>query len=227
MNTQMAMAIASLIGIVPSFGLLWISMIPNEGRFHEKDTMMTFIFGLFIGIPVVVIHLFLSTQEYMTTVWFYPTAILLGLAEAAVYRTYLRRRKFSGRTDKPFLAFSLGLGISAIYILYISGRGLFFGYEMTEEVLGMIMFAMAVPMIRGSSGIIISKGEAKGEKGLKHMIRGGLLLGGFNLIAFLYIHWDYLWPFALACVGIGFFSYALFSGYLRTLPQIEEEEEDQ
>jgi hypothetical protein len=209
MDPRFTLFLASLIGIIPTFGLLTLGTWWYERKMNEKDLNITYIIGIFIGVVVVVAHLFFAVS-YGLSAFAIPAAFLLALLEVLIYRAYLNRAKFKGRTDKPFMAFALALGISGAYNLFISGQYFTNGTVMVGSSLGLVLFALGVPLTRASVAIILSSDLEKGERLFKALAAPVLILTFFNLMMFFYMVGDFLWTFSAAgaLVGIACFFFA-------------------
>ena len=218
MDTRLALFLASLLGFIPSYGLLFLSISGLERKLDEKDTMITFVIGLFAGTVVVVAHL-LFLSEYRTSGLSLISAILLALAESMLIFVFLNRKKFKGRKDLLFIGYSFGLGISGIYILYLAGRMFFFLDMRPTIVLGMIAYAIAVPLMRGSAGLVIAERKLK-ERPYIGVALGTVLLGVFNILSFLYLYSFYLWTFGAAALIMGAVAFHFNARKLRSSPDL-------
>ena len=220
MDERWAMFFASLLGIIPSYGILYLAVSKLERKLNEKDTMISFIIGLFAGIAIVVTHL-IFLYDYGLTAVALIASILLALGECLLYYIFVNRRKFRKRADIIFIGFSFGLGSASTYILFVAGRMFYFEGEGIQPsmVLGMVLFALAVPMIRGTVGLIIARYKLQGR------VKYGLalstaLLTLFNMAAFLYLFSLYLWPFAIAALIVGIIPFKILYGDLARAPDI-------
>ncbi len=220
MDERLAMFFASLLGIIPSYGLLYLAVSKLERKLNEKDTMISFIIGLFAGIAIVVTHL-IFLYDYGLTAVALLASILLALGECLLYYIFVNRRKFKKRPDIIFIGFSFGLGSASTYILFVAGRMFYFKDVQPSMVLGMVMFALAVPMIRGAIGLIIARYK------LQNRVRFGLalstaILSLFNMTAFLYLYSLYLWPFAIASLIVGIIPFGILYRDLARAPDITQ-----
>lgn len=220
MDERLAMFFASLLGIIPSYGLLYLAVSKLERKLNEKDTMISFIIGLFAGIAIVVTHL-IFLYDYGLTAVALLASILLALGECLLYYIFVNRRKFKKRPDIIFIGFSFGLGSASTYILFVAGRMFYFKDVQPSMVLGMVMFALAVPMIRGAIGLIIARYK------LQNRVRFGLalstaILSLFNMTAFLYLYSLYLWPFAIASLIVGIIPFGILYRDLARAPDISQ-----
>ncbi len=220
MDERLALFLASLLGIIPSYGLLYLAVSKLERKLNEKDTMISFIIGLFAGIAIVVTHL-IFLYDYGLTGVALIASILLALGECLIYYIFVNRRKFRKRPDIIFIGFSLGLGSASTYILFVAGRMFYFMDTRPSMVLGMVMFALAVPMARGAIGLIIARYK------LQNRAKFGLalstaLLALFNMTAFLYLYSLYLWPFAIASLIVGIIPFGILYRDLAAAPDINQ-----
>ncbi|MFO8051170.1 MAG: hypothetical protein R6V01_05655 [Thermoplasmatota archaeon] len=201
MNTFLALAWGTIIGLAPTFGLLFIITNRYEKVIAEDDTMKTFIMGLFMGVLVVVAHLFIITnfQGGGSSGNLLIYAYVLALGEVLLWHLFISRRKTRGRSDVPFLLLSLSLGISGMYILFTSGQMLVLTDAGSDQFLGMIIFAVAVSLMRASMALYLARGEMKKKIFMKGSL-AALALGTFNIFSFLYLGAEFLWTFAVILV---------------------------
>jgi hypothetical protein len=209
MNTQLAIFIASVLSIIPSFGLLTLATWWYERKLDEKDLNITYIIGIFIGVLVVVAHLFFAVM-YNFGKYAIPAAFLLALLEVLIYRVYLDRTKLKGRSDQPFIAFSFALGISGAYLLFITGQFLVNAEISVESALGIVLFTLGVPLTRSSVALIFSSDRAAGRTLFRSMVKPALILSLFNLLMLIYMASAFVIVFSLlgAIVGISAFAYS-------------------
>ncbi|MGA1793840.1 MAG: hypothetical protein ACMUHM_07815 [Thermoplasmatota archaeon] len=205
-----SLMLGTLIGFIPTFGLLYLITSRYEKVIQEEDTMKTFVIGIFLGIAVTLGHLYvISALDPQNTGPFVISAYLLALAEALLWRIYIRRRKFRDRPDRPFIILSLSLGITGLFLLFTSGQ-LFSQFETTsDQLLGFFLFAIAVSTMRGSMALLLSRGEMKGRS-LMQMALITVVFGTFNIFSLIYLAYEFLWTFALFLVIPGLVSFALF-----------------
>ena len=222
MDERWAMFFASLLGIIPSYGILYLAVSKLERKLNEKDTMISFIIGLFAGIAIVVTHL-IFLHDYGLTAVALIASILLALGECLLYYIFVNRRKFKKRDDIIFIGFSFGLGSASTYILFVAGRMFYYEGVQTSMVLGMALFALAVPLIRGTIGLMIARYK------LLNRTKFGLalstaLLTLFNMAAFLYLYprFPYLWPYAIASLIIAIIPFGILYGDLAKAPDINQ-----
>jgi len=208
MDVRLAMFLASLLSLVPSFGLLTLSTWWYERKMDEKDLNITFIIGIFIGVLVVVFHLFLANDEDALSL-IVPFSFLASLSEVLLYHVYVNRKKLRDRTDSPFMAFSFALGISGAYLLFTTGRYFVQGIENPQELLGLVLFAMAVPLARSGTALLYSRERARGRSLVGSLILPTLVLGAFNVFSLLYLLGNtYLWTFSIGAIVVGIFAFA-------------------
>jgi len=206
MDARLSMLISFVLGIVPTFGLLWAITARYESKVAEKDTMTSFIIGIFGGILVSVSHIYVSFYfgiGGMVLVY----AVLLALAEVMLYFIYLNMKRFRGRTDMPFIALGFSLGVTASYIGFLFGH-LFRQDDVNwDEVLGMALFAFAASTMRASIGMMVARGLGK-KLPVKQLLIGTALLGVFDLLSLIFFY-EFLWTFAVPCIVLGLVSFAL------------------
>lgn len=210
----LALMIATLIGFIPTFGLLFLITSRYEKVINEEDTMKTFIIGIFVGIVVTLGHLFvIKDLDPSSTGSFVIYAYLLALAEALIWRIYIRRSKFRERNDRPFIILSFSMGISGLFLLFTSGLMLTFfdtvTGKMVEQVLGFAIFAIAITTMRAGMSLLMIRGEMKG-KTLIPLLIITLMFGTFNLFSLIYLGSGFLWTFALFLIPGGLITFAIF-----------------
>jgi hypothetical protein len=176
---------------------------------EEEDTMKTFVIGIFAGIIVTLGHLFVIREfDPQNTGTFVVYAYLLALAEALIWRIYIRRRKFKDRYDRPFLLISFSLGISGLFLLFTSGQ-LFTQFDASsEQLLGFFLFAIAISTMRAGMALLLARGEMKGRSWF-HLAVITLALGTFNIFSLIYLGFEFLWTFAAFLVPAGLIAFAL------------------
>ncbi|MDG6225223.1 MAG: hypothetical protein QCI82_06890 [Candidatus Thermoplasmatota archaeon] len=219
MDVRLAMFLASIISLLPTFGMLTLATWWYERKLDEKDLNITYIIGIFIGIIVVVAHIYFSIT-YGLTFLVIPVGILLSLGEVLLYRIYANRKKFRGRTDVPFMIFSFSLGISGAYLLFISGQ-YFANFDIgAESFLGLVLFAVGVPAIRGGTALIFCR-RWMGRMPLHKVLAfPTIMLGLFNILAMLYLAGGFLWPFSAGCSVMGVLSLAASFRDLSKVPDL-------
>jgi len=208
--------IGFVLGLGPTFGLLWAVMSRYEKTIAERDTNASFVLGIFAGLLVIVSHLFfVVSYSPGTAIIFAP---ILSLAECLLFYVYLNRRKLRTRSDKPFIGMAFALGAASMYI------GFLFGHLTTNvdfnagHILGLIIFAVGASIIRGAMGILMARSNSKKQL-MKNVLLGTLLLGIFNVMSILYLNRDipFLWTFAIPSTGYALFVYWYFVKDLNTV----------
>ena len=79
--------------------------------------------------------------------------------------------------------------------------------------------ALAVPLVRGTLGLIISRYKLRGRSKYG-LFLGTLLMTVFNLAAFFYLFSEYLWPFAVLSILAVLIPFKMFYGDLAMAPDI-------
>ncbi|MBN1390973.1 MAG: hypothetical protein JXA22_10070 [Candidatus Thermoplasmatota archaeon] len=205
-----ALMLGTIIGFIPTFGLLYLITIRYEKMIEEEDTMKTFVIGIFLGILVTLGHLFvISGLDPESTAPFVISAYLLAFAEAMIWHVYIRRKKFRDRPDRPFLMLSLSLGISGLFLIFTSGQ-LFVQFDATsEQLLGFFIFAVAISTMRAGMALLLSRGEVKGRTTLP-LALVTLIFGTFNIFSLIYLGYGFLWTFTLFLVPAGIIAFGVF-----------------
>jgi len=202
--------------LLPSYGLLVLSTWWTEGRFDEKDLNITYVIGLFAGIVVAVAHNYFALYS-MESGAFILSGSLLAIAEVLLYHVYVNRKKLKGRTDSPYMAFSFSLGISGIYLLYLTGHYFRNADIGPESLLGLLLFCISVPLARGGTALLYSRGS--GRTTVPYIAAASAVLGLYNVSILIYLGWEFLWPFAAFGTLVGLALIALTYGDLRRVPQ--------
>lgn len=186
------------MGLVPTFGLLYLITSRYEKVIAEEDTMKTFVVGIFLGIPVVVSHLYFVSffTDYSQAGTLLMAAYLLALAEVMLWHIFVGFRKMKKRPDVPFILLGLVLGSVSVYIIFTSAMMFVQSDLGSDQFLAMVLFAIAMSIMRGSMAIYLSLGELKG-KIMVNVIAIALILGTFNLFAFLFLGSGFIWTFAV------------------------------
>jgi hypothetical protein len=207
-----------IVGLGPTFGLLWAVMSRYENTIAERDTNASFVLGIFAGILVITTHLFfVVSYDTLSSLIFAP---VLALAECLLYYIYLNRRKLKSRSDKPFLGLAFALGAASMYIGFLMGHLTTNLDYNIEHVLGLVIFAVGASTIRGSMGILMARSTSKKQL-LKTILAGTPLLGIFNIMAFFYLNSDipFLWTFSIPCTV---YALAVFWYYFKDLGSVEK-----
>lgn len=223
MDVRLAMLFASLLSLIPSFGLLTLATWWFENKMDEKDLNITFIIGIFAGIAIVVLHLFLANDPNVLTLIF-PFAFLASLSEVLLYHVYVNRKKLRGRSDSPFMTFSFALGIAGAYLLFTVGRFFVAGDTDPESVMGLILFSLGLPLARSGTALLYSGERSKRRSLMGSLWLPTLVLGVFNTLALLYILGnEYLWPFSAAGAIVGT---AIFAWNYKVLSRVPDRVEE-
>jgi hypothetical protein len=213
-----ALFLGTLMGFIPTFGLLFLITSRYEKVIEEEDTMKTFVIGIFAGIIVVIGHLFTITSfdpENGGTL--IVGAYMLALAEALLWHIYIMRRKLRDRPDRPFLMLSFSLGISGLFLLFTSGQ-MFVQFDVgSDQLLGFFLFAIGISLMRASMSLLLARGEMK-RKIIMPMVMITLIFGTFNIFSLLYMGFEFLWTFALMLVVPGLIAFGLM---YRDLEKVE------
>ena len=222
MDVRLAMLFASLLSLVPSFGLLTLATWWYERKMDEKDLNITFIIGIFAGVALIVLHIFLANDPNIMTL-ILPFAFLASLSEVLLYHVYVNRKKLRGRTDTPFMAFSFALGIAGAYLLFTVGRFFVAGSEDPESMLGLVLFALGVPLARSGTALLYSRERKKRRSLIGSIWLPTMVLGVFNTFALLYLLGNtYLWPFSAIGAIVGTM---IFAWNYKTLSKVPDREE--
>jgi mannose/fructose/N-acetylgalactosamine-specific phosphotransferase system component IIC len=209
----LALMLGTLMGFIPTFGILYMITNRFQHVIHEEDTMKTFILGIFAGILVTLGHLLvIQDMDPENTGPFLVYAYLLAIAEALLWRVYIRRKKFRDREDRPFIILSFSLGISGLYLLFTFGQLLYGsdlgGTKIFEQILGFGLFAVAVSTLRAGMALLLMRGELR-KKTLVPFAIIFVVFGTFNLLSMIYLAFGFLWTFAVLLLPFGLIAFAL------------------
>jgi MFS family permease len=222
MNTFLALMLGTLIGFIPTFGILFLVTTRYERKIQEEDTMKTFVIGIFVGILVTLGHLFvINDLNPENTGPFVIYAYLLALAEGLIWRIYIRRKKFRDRPDRPFIILSFSLGISGLFLLFTSGQ-LLAQFDTNSplfvaQIMGFALFAIAISTMRGGMALLLVRGELSGRS-LIPMAIITVVYGSFNLFSMIYLAYEFFWTFAALLVPAGLIVFAIFYSDLKKVP---------
>ena len=214
MSDRISILLGFLIGLGPTFGLLWAVMSRYERKIAERDTNASFVLGIFAGIVVIIGHLFFISY-YSLSVIGLISAFGLALAECLLYYMFLNRRKTRGRSDKAFLGLAFSLGAASMYIAFLMGQLVVNIDYYRDHILGLVIFAVGASTIRGSMGILMARSTNRRNL-YRTALKGMLILGSFNTATILYLNpiEPFFWVLSLPCAAIGLFAFAHFYGDL-------------
>ncbi len=210
MTDRLFILLGFIIGLGPTFGLLWAIMARYESKIDDRATNTSFIIGIFGGLLVIVGHLFFIVN-YSISAFGLVSAFGLALAECLLYYVYLNRKKLKTRSDKSFMGLAFALGSASMYIAFIMGQMLVNHDYYWDDVLGMIIFAAGVATIRGSMGILMALGNNR-SKMLKNALIGSIVLGFFNVLVLIYLNpiKPFFWIFSVPAMVYGMIVFAVF-----------------
>lgn len=219
MDDRMFMLIGFIVGLGPTFGLLWAVMSRYESRIAERDTNASFVIGIFAGLLIIVGHLLFIVYYSFSSVGL-VSAFGLALAECLLYYIYLNRRKLKKRSDKSFLGLGFSLGAASMYIAFLMGQ-LFLNIDFHwGHILGMVVYAFGASTIRGSMGILMARSNVRTGM-FKNLLMGTLILGFFNLATIVYLNpfETFFWVFSIPPVLMGL---ATFYYFIQDLEKVEK-----
>ena len=168
--------VATIIGFVPSFAILYFAWGKLEGLFNEKKMFWNYFIGWLFGIVIAIFFLILKYSLYS-----YLDLSLLFILIFAVFTEsfkfiFLNLPKKRGDYEQPYYGFALGLGISAIwsvsiiyqYLIYTSLDQLNFAVT----IISFFLFSIALSSIHASTGAVLGYGiyKKEGFNGLLHAI---------------------------------------------------------
>lgn len=172
--------VASIITIAPALALMFFLLGKYEGKFDEKQTFLTFIFGIIVCSFSMLLAWLISAGSITTLILLIP--VICTVAEMLL----LNRRKLSGTSNSVFYGTAFGLGFGAVVGAYFSIFYLDMLSKFYPDMLLWIFAAMTLLLTHTSSGILISFGAF--QKRRKYM----LLSLGLKIIFYISVTGGFL-----------------------------------
>ncbi len=191
--------IASLIGFIPSFGILYFVWGKLEGAFGEKSLFKNYISGWISGLFIAIFFLILkaSSMEYLDLSLF--SILLFALFTEMFKYMYLMHFARRIKRELSYYGFALGLGIGAIWLVAMMYQYItYIGDASVPSWLVDICFlgfSLSLSAIHASSGALIGYGIYKKDPekyllmamGIQAIFNLSLLPFFWNLPAYFYI----------------------------------------
>ena len=216
--------VASVIGFVPSFIVLYFVWGRYEGLFDEKYLFFNYFVGWIIGLMIGVFFLII-----MASVWYLLDLSIISMIFFALFTEmfkyiYLNRPKYRGNYRLTFYGLSLGLGIGAIWLVsmvyfYIQN----YPQNIVDYAVALVSFsllAVALSAIHGATGAMIGYGIYK-KKQEKYLLQsfGYQILFNFTLLPFIWLFPPYYY-FLGIIIAIPVLYYKVYKGILPyTIPK--------
>ncbi len=214
---------ASIIGFVPSFGILYFTWGHLEGLFSEKKLFFNYFIGWIAGIVVSLFFLIgvVSVRDYLDLSVLY--LLFFGFFTELLKYIYLNTPNKRRDYALPYYGFAFGLGISAIWMVSLSYYYFRDPMDTLEYVVAFasfIIMSLALSSIHASTGALLGYGIYKNfwEKYLLQSLGLQML---FNLTLLPYV-WNFPSFYYFIGVFIGFpvLYYKVYKGVLiYTIPK--------
>jgi hypothetical protein len=216
--------VASAIGFIPSFGILYFLWGKYEGLFDEKYLFFNYFIGWIMGLFVAVFFLILASSVYYLLDLSILSMVFFALFTEMFKYVYLNRPKYRGNYRLTFYGMSIGLGMGGIWIVALSyfylSRYPSNGFDYGVASLSFLILSTALSAIHGATGSLIGYGIYKGlqEKYLLQSF-GYQILFNFTLLPFIWLFPPiyYFWGIIIA---IPVLYYKVYKGvFLHTIPK--------
>ena len=216
--------VASVIGFVPSFFVLYFVWGKYEGLFDEKYLFFNYFVGWIIGLVIGVFFLII-----MSSVWYLLDLSIVSMIFFAIFTEmfkyiYLNRPKYRGNYRLTFYGLSLGLGIGAIWLVsmvYYYIRS--YPKNAVDYAVALFSFsllAVALSAIHGATGSMIGYGIYKKQQE-KYLLQsfGYQILFNFTLLPFVWLFPPYYYFIGIV-IAIPVLYYKVYKGILPyTIPK--------
>ena len=216
--------VASVIGFVPSFIVLYFVWGKYEGLFDEKYLFFNYFVGWIMGLVIGVFFLIM-----MASVWYLLDLSIISLVFFAIFTEmfkyiYLNRPSFRGNYRLTFYGLSLGLGIGAIWLVslayyYLRNYPSDYG-DYTVSVFSFFMLGVALSAVHGATGAMLGYGIYK-KNAEKYLLSsfGYQILFNFTLLPLMWLFPPVYYFFGLI-IGIPVLYYKVYKEILPyTIPK--------
>ncbi len=216
--------VSSVVGFVPSFGILYFAWGKLEGLFNEKKLFFNYFIGWVIGIIISVFFLILiiSVGDYIDLSIF--SVILFAIFTEMFKYIYLNTPKNRGKYQLPYYGFALGLGIGAIWcvsLMYYYLRNVNMSpVDYSLIIIYFIVFSTGLSSIHASTGAFLGYGIYKKEPE-KYILLSLGYMAIFNLTLLPFIWAMYpLYYISGIIISIPLLYYKIYKGVLiYTIPK--------
>ncbi len=210
--------IASILGFLPSFGILYTVWGKLEGYFNEKSLFFSYFIGWIMGIIIAVFFLIIKSSVYNTLDLSILSLLFFAIFTEMFKFIYLNMPSKRDNRELPYYGFSLGLGIGAIWsvaIIYQYFRAVTLtGGEYLLASVYFLLFSLSLSSIHASTGTWLGEGILK-RNAEASLMRAFLLQMLFNL-TLLPLLWGFppLWYLGGIIIAIPVLYYKVYKGYL-------------
>jgi len=215
---DLAFYIATIVGFVPSFAILYFYWGKLEGLFHEKKMFWNYFIGWIMGVIIAVFFLIskYSVGAYLDLSILF--VIFFALFTESFKFIYLNFPKKRGDYELPYFGFALGLGISAIWSVAVVYQ--YLRYEQLSEVeyaisiVSLFLFSLGLSAMHAATGAIMGYGIYKGEKE-RYLLKAFVLQILFNF-TILPLIWNLypLYYFLGIFIGMPYLHSKVYKGVL-------------
>lgn len=210
--------VSTIVGFIPSFGILYFAWGKLEGIFSEKQMFWNYFIGWIMGVVIAIFFLILkySVSAYLDLSIIF--VIFFAIFTESLKYIYLNIPKKRENYQLPYQGFALGLGISALWAVAIIYQYLkYANLNPTEYIVGIIsffLFSTGIASIQASAGAMLGYGIFKGE-GERYLLKSMGVMAIFNL-TLLPLVWDlnpiyYIFGFF---IGIPYLYFKVYKGVL-------------
>ncbi|KAA0009545.1 MAG: hypothetical protein FE041_05885 [Thermoplasmata archaeon] len=146
------------LGIIPSLLILYLVIGKYEGKFREKNVLITFVAGILIGIVIyliegMILYPLVMIKEYLYLNFIIIFSFAFSFLEQMAKLASLNLRRFFDE-GTPLYGASFGLGFSSTFAVLLFGKS----FEVTKESMSLFLAPFVVILINCSTGILIGIG---------------------------------------------------------------------
>lgn len=224
LSGQMSFTIAFLIGLIPAFVLLYITLVNYEKYINDKFMFFAILTGLFLGTLVSFFHLILSTEPavYSSLLVFIMVIISFAIFENLVKIVFVQLKRFGAEYDTTYYGATFGIVIGASITI---GRtyAIFSGDLGVSEIIAILLFALGIILMNGAMGAWLGYGCHKRD--LKWSFIYAVLISiPFTFFVFLWYIVSATPPPSpedpvLIGIGFGYALVAFLYAYYRIMPE--------
>lgn len=210
--------IASLIGFLPSFGILYFIWGKMEGYFNEKALFFNYFIGWLMGIVIAVFFLLIKSSVFNLLDLSIISLIFFAIFTEMFKFIYLNMPSKRELKEIPYHGFSLGLGIGAIWSVALIYQ-YFISAPLSQKdyilaSLCFLLFSLSLSSIHASTGTWIGEGIIR-KNSEASLLKAFLAQILFNL-TLLPIVWGFspLWYLGGIFISLPLLYYKVYRGYL-------------
>ncbi len=216
--------VATIVGFVPSFGILYFAWGKLEGLFNEKQMFWNYFLGWIMGVFIAVFFLILkySVGAYLDLSLMF--LVFFAIFTESLKYIYLNIPKKRKNYQLPYQGFALGLGISALWAVAVIYQYLrYANLNDAQYIIGIIsffLFSTGIAAIHASTGAMMGYGIFNRE-GERFLLKSMGIMIIFNL-TLLPLVWEmnpvyYIFGFS---IGIPHLYFKVYKGVLvNVIPQ--------